>query len=236
MSSKVSLTIDGTKIETEEGRSLMSVALENDIFIPGLCQFRGLDPVGACRLCIVELKEVPRLLPACATAVSEGMEVFTNTKKVREYRKMILELLFAERNHVCSVCVANGHCELQSLAERLGVHHVRYAYRYPTHTVDASHARFSFDANRCILCTRCVRVCEEVEGAATWGVRGRGINSNVMTDLNGPWGESDTCTSCSKCVHVCPTGALYEKGKATGEMVKRENVLPYLQTMRSATR
>jgi bidirectional [NiFe] hydrogenase diaphorase subunit len=164
------------------------------------------------------------------------MEVFTDTEKVLNYRKMILELLFAERNHVCSICVVNGHCELQSLAERLGVHHSRYAYRYPKHKVDATHSRFSFDANRCILCTRCVRVCEDVEGAKTWGISGRGIQSNVMADLDGNWGDSETCTSCSKCVHVCPTGALFEKGRATGEMVKRENILPYLQTMRANTR
>ncbi len=141
---------------------------------------------------------------------------------------MILELLFAERNHVCSVCVSNGHCELQALAQQLGVDHVRFPYVYPKLPVDASHSRFVLDQNRCILCTRCVRVCDEIEGAHTWDVMGRGANCLVITDLAQPWGESESCTSCGKCVHVCPTGALSEKGHSVAEMHKRRQFLPYL--------
>jgi bidirectional [NiFe] hydrogenase diaphorase subunit len=185
---------------------------------------------------MVEVRGVPRLLPACATVVAEGMDVTVDSPKVAKYRKMILELLFAERNHVCAACVSNGHCELQSLAQRLGVHHTRYPYRYPKFKYDASHPKFNYDANRCILCTRCMRACEEVEGARTWNVMGRGINSVMITDLHQPWGESPSCTSCSKCVHVCPTGALSEKGRAVGEMVPRENVFPYLTSMRYSGR
>ena len=143
---------------------------------------------------------------------------------------MILELLFAERNHICAVCVSNGHCDLQDLAKRSAVTHVRYAYRYPALPFDGSHRRFRLDHNRCILCTRCVRVCDEIEGAHTWDVMGRGINARVITDLNQPWGESESCTSCGKCVQVCPTGALSEKGKAVGEMTKKSEFLPYLTT------
>jgi len=91
---------------------------------------------------------------------------------------------------------------------------------------------FVIDQNRCILCTRCVRVCEEIEGAHTWDVMGRGIDANVITDLNQPWGSSETCTGCGKCVHVCPTGALFEKGRSVAEMLKRRNFLPYLTLMR----
>jgi bidirectional [NiFe] hydrogenase diaphorase subunit len=149
---------------------------------------------------------------------------------------MILELLFAERNHICSVCVANGHCELQSLARQQGMTHVRFAYLYPEALVDASHERFVIDHNRCILCTRCVRVCDEIEGAHTWDVMGRGTNSRVITDLNEPWGTSETCTSCGKCVQVCPTGALFEKGKAVADMAKRREFLPYLTMMRGQHR
>lgn len=236
MGKTITLKIAGTEFKTEEGTTILDLARANGIFIPTLCNFKGLSNVGACRLCMVEVRGVPRLLPACATLVAEGMDVTVDSPKVAKYRKMILELLFAERNHVCAACVSNGHCELQSLAQRLGVHHTRYPYRYPKFKYDASHPKFNYDANRCILCTRCMRACEEVEGARTWNVMGRGINSVMVTDLHQPWGESPSCTSCSKCVHVCPTGALSEKGRAVGEMVPRENVFPYLTSMRYSGR
>ena len=137
---------------------------------------------------------------------------------------MILELLFAERNHVCSVCVANGHCDLQILALKLGMTHVHFPYQYPRLPVDASHERFGIDHNRCILCTRCVRVCDEIEGAHTWDVMSRGVDCRVITDLTQPWGKSESCTGCGKCVQVCPTGALSEKGKSVAEMSKRAAV------------
>jgi bidirectional [NiFe] hydrogenase diaphorase subunit len=170
------------------------------------------------------------------TRVEEGMEVTADSERLREYRKMIVELLFAEGNHICSVCVANGNCELQWLAQRLGVDHIRFPYLYQQRTVDASHGRFGMDHNRCILCTRCVRVCDEIEGAHTWDVMGRGTDARVITDLAQPWGESESCTSCGKCVSVCPTGALFEKGKAVSEMVKHRDLLPSLLTMRERRR
>jgi bidirectional [NiFe] hydrogenase diaphorase subunit len=232
----VTLKVDGREIKAMEEQSLLECARANKIFIPTLCQFKGLSNVGACRLCLVEVKGVPRLLSACVTKVAEGMDVQTATPKVVKYRKMILELLFAERNHICAICVSNGNCELQALATALGVEHLRYPYRYPRIKVDATHPRFIHDANRCILCTRCLRVCEEVEGARTWNVRGRGIRSMMITDMDQPWGSSKSCTSCSKCVHACPTGALTEKGQSAGEMIKRENRLPYLTDMRTSGR
>ncbi|MFO1491820.1 MAG: bidirectional hydrogenase complex protein HoxU [Kiritimatiellia bacterium] len=236
MKPPVQLTINGAPVTARQGDTLMEAAQAAGIFIPGLCHCPGLAPVGACRLCLVEVKGVPRLLPACVTTVAEGMRVDTETDRLKGHRKMILELLFSERNHVCSVCVSNGRCELQALALRLGVTHTRFAYRYPTHDIDATHARFNHDPNRCILCTRCVRVCDEVEGARVWDVRGRGIHSDLITDLDEPWGSSVSCTSCGKCVNVCPTGALFEKGMATGEMKKRTSVLPTLAAMRAHRR
>jgi hypothetical protein len=107
------------------------VARENDIFIPTLCHLDGLSDVGACRLCLVEIKGSNKLLPACVATVQEGMEVSTNTERLQKHRRTILELLFAERNHICSVCVSNGHCELQSLAQEQGLTHVRLPYRNP---------------------------------------------------------------------------------------------------------
>lgn len=226
------LSIDGQDVSAREDESILEVARENNIFIPTLCQIEGLTPVGSCRLCLVEVKGIPKLLPACVTMVQEGMEVTTNSERLQNYRRTILELIFSEGNHICSVCVSNGHCELQWLAQKLGMNYVSVPYRYPQRSVDATHNRFSVDRNRCILCTRCVRVCDEIEGAHTWDVMGRGINVRVVTDLNEPWGASETCTSCGKCVNVCPTGALFEKGKSVAEMTKRQEFLPYLNVMR----
>jgi len=141
---------------------------------------------------------------------------------------MILELLFSERNHVCAVCVMNGHCELQYEAAKIGMDHVRYEYLCPDLPMDASHPRFAIDHNRCILCTRCVRVCDEIEGAHVWDVMGRGANSRTITDLNQPWGASKSCTSCGKCVQVCPTGALFTKGATVAEMEKQHNFLRWI--------
>jgi len=130
------------------------------------------------------------------------------------------------------VCVSNGHCELQTLAQKLEMVHVHFNYRNPKLELDGSHDRFLYDPNRCISCTRCVRVCDEIEGAHTWDIMGRGVDLKVITDLNQPWGNSDTCTGCGKCIHVCPTGALVEKGKSVTEMSKRRQFLPYLTLMR----
>lgn len=224
--------IDGQDVSGRENETILDIARENGIFIPTMCFLEGLSAVGACRLCLVEVKGISKLLPACVTRIEEGIEVTTNSERLARYRKTILELLFAEGNHVCSVCVSNGHCDLQTLAQKLGMDHVHVPYRYPRRHVDASHARFVIDHNRCILCMRCVRVCDEIEGAHTWDVMGRGVMSNVITDLNEAWGNSDTCTSCGKCVQVCPTGALFEKGKSVAEMSKRREFLPYLKQMR----
>src|ERR1700757_1409291 len=139
------LLIDGQEVSARAGQTILEVAKENDINIPTLCHLDGLSDVGACRLCLVEIKGNNKLLPACVTSVYEGMEVNTQTEKLQKHRRTILELLFAERNHICSVCVANGHCELQSLAQSEGVMHVRFPYRNPELSVDASHERFTAD-------------------------------------------------------------------------------------------
>lgn len=228
----VTLKIDGHDIGAREDESILTVAKDNGIRIPSLCYLEGLSTWGACRLCVVEVAGSAKLLSACSTRVTEGMVVSTNSERLKEYRRMILELLFAERNHVCSVCVSNGHCELQDLANECGVDHVRFPYRNAPYGVDSSHDLFRVDHNRCILCTRCVRVCDEIEGAHSWDVMGRGIECKVVIDFDQPWGESDTCTACGKCVQVCPTGALVKKGTSAGEMEKENSFLPYLTQMR----
>jgi bidirectional [NiFe] hydrogenase diaphorase subunit len=225
LAQKISIRIDGEYVDAREGQTILEVARAGGKYIPTLCYLAGLSAAGACRLCVVEVSGVGRLMPACTTAVQDGMSVTTNSEKLARYRRMALELLLTERNHYCSVCVSNGHCELQSMATRLGVSHVRYPYSYPVLPVDVSHEKFVLDHNRCIVCTRCVRVCAEVEGAHVWDISSRGIRSMVVSDMNQPWGKSKTCTSCGKCVQSCPTGALAEKGWAVEEMIKtNENI------------
>ena len=228
----VTLRIDDRDLSAREDETVIEVARENGIPIPSLCYLEGLSVWGACRLCVVEVAGTDRLLAACSTRVAEGMQIRTDSERLRRYRRTIVELLFAERNHVCSVCVSNGQCELQNLAQTCGVDHVRVPYRNARYEVDSSHDLFRLDHNRCVLCTRCVRVCDEIEGAHTWDVMGRGSDCRVITDLARPWGESDSCTSCGKCVQVCPTGALVKQGTSVGEMTKDLHFLPYLSRRR----
>lgn len=224
----VTLTLNGRHVTGLTHETILQVARENDIAIPTLCFLEGLSAQGSCRLCMVEIKGSAKLHPACVTRIQEGMEIETHTDRLLRYRRGIVALLFSERNHVCAVCVSNNHCELQELARELGVDHIEFPYRYPFMQVDASHKRFVLDHNRCILCARCVRVCAEIEGAHTWDIKNRGIKSLIVSDMDTPWGQSETCTGCGKCVHVCPTGALFEKGKSVAEMLKRRPALPYL--------
>ena len=224
------LTIDGQHVAGAHGQTILEVAGEHGIHIPTLCHLRGLSNVGACRLCVVEVEGARRPALACMTTVEEGMKVTAHDATLLEYRRNLVQMLFLERNHICAVCVANRHCELQDLAADLGVTHFDLPAINPSVGVDASHRLFAIDHNRCVLCTRCVRVCDEIEGAHTWDVMGRGLEARVVTDLGSPWGDSTTCTSCGKCVQVCPTGALFEKGRAVSEGSKeRRPFLPYLK-------
>ncbi len=224
----ITMTINDELVSGVEGQSLLSLIREQGIELPTLCHLEGLEARGGCRLCLVEMQSTQRLLPACTTTAQEGMSIQTHSERLVRYRRMILELLFAERNHVCAVCVMNGRCELQDEAAKIGMDHVRYDYLVPELPMDATHDKFAIDHNRCILCTRCVSVCDSVEGAHTWDVMGRGVNSRVITDLNQPWGVSRSCTSCGKCVQVCPTGALANKGSTVAEMVKRHDFLQWI--------
>ena len=230
----VTLEIDGRDLSARNDESIIEVCRENGIPIPSLCYLDGLSVWGACRLCMVEVNGQERLFSACSTRVAEGMKVRTGSERLARYRRVIVEMLLAERNHVCSVCVSNGHCELQTLAQRCGVDHVRVPFRQVRYEMDSSHPSFRLDHNRCVLCSRCVRVCDEIEGAHTLDVMGRGADCLVIADLARPWGESDTCTGCGKCVQVCPTGALVKRGTSVGEMVKDRHFLPILARRRSA--
>ena len=229
----LTIRIDAHDISARYDETLLQLARENNIDIPSLCYLDGVSGWGGCRLCMVEIKGSPKLFPACTTYPVEGMEVVTNSERLKRHRLQVLDFMFSERNHICSVCVSNGGCELQEMAARLGMTHVENPSLNPLLPVDASHKLFCLDHNRCILCTRCIRVCDEIEGAHTWDIMGRGIAARLVADLNQPWGEAVSCTSCGKCVQVCPTGALFEKGKAVAEMRKNTEFLPYLRLMRS---
>ena len=233
MSDVFTLTIDGKAVAGNEGQTVMEVAEENSIDIPGLCHMEGITDRGACRLCMVEIAGSPKLAAACMTKIAEGMDITAHSDKLLEYRQSITEMMFMERNHVCAVCVANNHCELQNMADELGIKHFDLPRINPSVDIDASHKFFAIDHNRCILCLRCVRVCDEIEGAHTWDVMHRGLETRVQTDMGSPWGESTTCTSCGKCVQVCPTGALFEKGRPVAAGSKdRRPFLPWLKVVR----
>lgn len=229
----VSIRIDGELVTANEGQSILEVALANGKQIPTLCYMEGLSAVGACRLCMVELAGTDKLLPACSTLIQDGMSIKTVSEKLMLYRRMVVEMLLVERNHICSACVSNGHCELQSMAQSLGITHVRYAYNSPKVDVDMTHPRFVLDHNRCIMCTRCVRVCAEVEGANVWEIASRGIYSRIVCELHDDWGKAQNCTNCGKCVQACPTGALAEKGFAVHEMVKQSDLVSRLAVQRA---
>jgi len=143
--SVITLKIDGKLVSAREGDSILKAAREAGIRIPTLCQLDGVSDIGACRLCLVEVTGSHKLLPSCVTKVAEEMEIKTNTERLQKNRRMIVELLFAERNHVCAVCVADGNCELQTMAVTVGMDHVSLDYLYPTCEVDNSHHRYGID-------------------------------------------------------------------------------------------
>jgi bidirectional [NiFe] hydrogenase diaphorase subunit len=213
----VSLKIDEHEITAQEGKSILETAIENGIDIPHLCFLAGLTKTGACRLCIVEIKGQAKLFASCSTPVSDGMEVITNSEKLKAYRKNTIQLLLSERTHVCSVCVANKNCELQALADKLGVEHVAFEREWTRENIDSSHPFLVIDRNRCILCTRCVRVCDEIEGVHALDLKLRGKDSQIIVDFDDSWGNATSCTSCRKCAKVCPVGAIYVEGEPLSE-------------------
>jgi bidirectional [NiFe] hydrogenase diaphorase subunit len=209
----VKLKVDGIEVECVEGSTILQAAKTGGINIPTLCDLEGLTSYGGCRLCLVEVSGTSRLFPACTTPASQGMEVTTKSRKLVEYRKMVLQTLLAERTHICSVCIANDHCELQAQANQHGVDHVLFERNWDHQEIDSTHDFLVIDRNRCILCTRCIRVCDEIEGVHTLDLKLRGQNSQVIMDQDEQWGKACSCTSCRKCAKVCPVGAIYIEGE-----------------------
>ena len=221
----IKVTINDKVYDVALNATVLEACKSAGVEIITMCHLDGISDVGACRLCLVEVEGINKLLPACTTKVTANMIIRTETERLKKYQRITTELLFAERNHVCAVCVANGKCELQDLGYRVGMDAIRYPHLFPQCEVDTSHPWYVMDHNRCIMCTRCVRVCAEVEGAFNWGVRNRGNEVRIIADFDGPWGESTTCTSCGKCLHACPTGAIWPKAIVQGQLSKQPTMI-----------
>ncbi len=188
MPAQISVKIDGELCTAAEGQTLFEVAEANGKFIPSLCRLEGVSAAGSCRLCLVEVSGVDRLLPACTTPAQRGMAVATTSDRLNSSSApgggaAARSSATTSARSACPTAIAS--CRLWR--KRLGVTHVRYPYNSPRLPVDMSHPRFVLDHNRCILCSRCVRVCDEIEGAHVWDIGGRGIGSRVVAELSKPW-------------------------------------------------
>ncbi len=209
----INLTINGRPLQAGPGQTILEVARENQIDIPSLCYHPCLENLGGCRVCLVEIAKAPVLQPACTYPATEGIAVETESPRVVEMRKFVLQMLFSERNHYCMYCEMSGDCELQSLAYRYGMDRFEYPTLHPKYPVDGTRKYFLMDHNRCILCRRCIRACRDLVGNHTLGLKFRGSNTMVCADMDVPFGES-TCISCGTCLQVCPTGALVDRKSA----------------------
>ena len=207
----VNLTIDGKQIQAPAGSSVLEATRSAGIYIPTLCYHPDLRPEGACRLCMVEASGARTLVASCVYPVSEGMVVKTNTSKVREARKTVLELLLTNHPKDCLCCQKNGDCELQKIAADLGVRKLRFeGGETRARTIDNSNPSLVRDQEKCILCGRCIRVCRDVQGMSVYSFAGRGFNTMVSTAFEHDLLNS-ACTYCGQCADVCPTGAIVEK-------------------------
>ena len=210
---QVALSIDGHSISVPEGTSVLRAAALAGITIPKLCASDNLEAFGSCRLCAVEIEGRRGLPASCTTPVTEGMAVITQNARLAKLRRNVMELYISDHPLDCLTCPANGDCELQDMAGAVGLREVRYGFDGANHLdaeTDASNPYFSFDPSKCIVCSRCVRACNEVQGTFALTIEGRGFDSKVAAGQNEPFMDSE-CVSCGACVQACPTSTLMEK-------------------------
>jgi formate dehydrogenase major subunit len=209
----VTLTIDGAAVTVPEGTSIMRAAMELGTKIPKLCATDMLDAFGSCRLCLVEIEGRPGTPASCTTPVANGMVVRTQTDRLKRLRKGVMELYISDHPLDCLTCSANGDCELQDMAGAVGLREVRYGYdgaKHPNPGLDESNPYFTYEPGKCIVCSRCVRACEEVQGTFALTIAGRGFGSVVSPGMEESFFSSE-CVSCGACVQACPTATLNEK-------------------------
>ena len=220
----VTLTIDGREIEAKKGATVLEAATAAGIYVPALCSHPDLTPFGACRLCIVEIEKMRGFPPACTTPATEGMVVHTNTPKLQELRRNMLELILSEHPYSCLTCPNNLKCELQRVAHYVGLDKVTFPYTYkelPVHNEDPLIIR---DYNLCILCGRCVRACQEMRGVSAIAFTFRGSQAVIGTAFDRSLKDSG-CKFCGACIEVCPTGALRDKDGQWGSETEKEAAL-----------
>ncbi len=227
----VTIFVDGKEVQVPDGITILEACKMQKIHIPTLCYMEGLSPWGGCRICVVEVEGQPNLVASCVTPVREGMRIKTSSKKVREARKTNLELLLSNHPLDCQLCDRNGSCELQELAYEFGVREIRFQGERKTYEVDQSSPAIKRDANRCILCGRCVRACAEVQTVFAIDFAGRSFDTIISPSLGLPLGQS-VCTNCGQCILSCPTGALSEVShvEMVWEAIEDPNKFVILQT------
>src|SRR5579875_1091639 len=209
----VELEIDGRPVSAPAGTSVMRAAAMLGVSVPKLCATDSLEPYGSCRLCLVEIEGRKGYPASCTTPVEPGMKVRTQTPRVADLRRNVMELYISDHPLDCLTCPANGNCELQDMAGVVGLRQVRYGYDGANHLdapKDESNPYFTFDPSKCIVCARCVRACEEIQGTFALTIDGRGFGSVISPGQNGPFMDSE-CVSCGACVQACPTATLTEK-------------------------
>ncbi|QSX09045.1 iron hydrogenase small subunit [Alkalibacter rhizosphaerae] len=210
----INLTINGKALAVPDGTTILEAAKDNGINIPHLCYLKDVHQSGACRMCVVEVEGMKNLQASCISQAKEGMVIHTNTGRVRNARKVLFELLMSDHPKDCLICSRNNHCEIQDLGEQIQVQNSRFEGSKSKSSLDNSSWAIEKDDSKCILCKRCVTVCNEIQGVGILNTQNRGFEATVAGGLDLPLGET-VCTNCGQCVTVCPTGALKERDAIT---------------------